>query len=32
MSENLLLDALTREGVLISASVRYLRFTRRLKL
>ena len=31
MSENLVLDALTREGVLISASVRYPRFTRRLK-
>lgn len=31
MSENILLDALTREGVLISASVRYPRFTRRLK-
>lgn len=31
MNDNPLLDALTREGVLISASVRYPRFTRRLK-
>ena len=31
MSENVLLEALTREGVLISASVRYPRFTKRLK-
>ncbi len=31
MSDNLVLEALTREGVLISASVRYPRFTKRLK-
>jgi hypothetical protein len=31
MSDNTLMDALTREGVLVSASVRYPRFTKRLK-
>jgi hypothetical protein len=31
MSDNALMDAVTREGVLISASVRYPRFTKRLK-
>lgn len=31
MSDNSLMDALTREGVLVSASVRYPRFTKRLK-
>jgi hypothetical protein len=31
MSDNALMDAVTREGVLVSASVRYPRFTKRLK-